>query len=114
MSPTNPAAHDCEPYLDDPERFAAHLYAELAAAGEAHVLNPAATASQAFKDAISTLKRAHPDEVGVGLPVTIADEAGFDWASESHAAGVRFGVAAETLRRALLAGGDELRESRTG
>ncbi|MDP9459804.1 MAG: hypothetical protein M3Q22_05975 [Actinomycetota bacterium] len=106
MSTTKPAAHDCEPYLDDPERFAAHLYAELAAAGEARILDPAAMASQAFKDAISTLKQAHPGEVGVGLSVTIADEAGFAWASESHAAGVRFGVVAETLRRALLGSDD--------
>ncbi len=97
---SRPALH---PFLDDPVAFAHELFSVLAAAGEARILNPAAMASQAFKDAISTLKQAHPGEVGVGLPVTIADEAGFDWASESHEAGIRFGIAAETLRRSLLA-----------
>jgi len=102
MSTTKPATRDCEPFLDDPEKFATHLYAELCAAGERRILNPASTAGQVFKDAIQTLKQAHPESVGFGLPVTLADEAGYDWASESHAAGIAFGVAAETLRRSLL------------
>ncbi len=102
MTTTKPTARDREPYLDDPDRFAAHLYSELAAAGEARILNPAATAGQTFKDAIQTLKQAHPESVGFGLPVTLADEAGFDWAGESHAAGIAFGVAAEQLRQSLL------------
>jgi len=31
------------------------------------------------------------------------DEAAGNWASASHEAGIRFGIAAETLRRSLLA-----------
>ncbi len=100
---SRPALH---PFLDDPVAFAHELFSVLAAGGDARILDPAATAGQSFKDAIQALKRLHPEEVGVGLPVTIADEAAGNWASASHEASIRFGIAAETLRRSLLGSDD--------
>ncbi len=44
------------PYLDDPERFASHLYSDLAAAGDVRITNPARSAFEAFEAAMQALK----------------------------------------------------------
>ncbi|MDP9355943.1 MAG: hypothetical protein M3R02_11820 [Chloroflexota bacterium] len=87
-TPTTPLVA-VAPYLDDPVRFAAHLFSCLAAAGDPRILDAAGAAEQEDGD---------------------ASEA----ATLAHSAGVAFGVAAEQLRQALVAGGDELRDARTG
>ncbi len=69
------------PYLDDPVAFARFLFSALAAAGEPRIVDAAGVAEQEDGDAT-------------------------DAATLAHEAGIRFGVAAETLRRALLAGGE--------
>ncbi len=74
--PTPPVA--VAPYLDDPVRFAAHLFSCLAADGDLRILDPTGAADQEDGDAT-------------------------DAATLAHSAGVAFGVAAEQLRRSLLA-----------
>ncbi len=69
------------PYLDDPGAFARFLFSALAAAGEPRILDAAGVAEQEDGDAT-------------------------DAATLAHEAGIRFGVAAEQLRRSLLAGGE--------
>ncbi len=92
--------------LGDPVSFANHLYSTLAADGIPDAMSTETDAYRAFVVAIRALSERHPDEALMGGTITTADEAAHTWAGEVHAAGVRFGVAAETLRRSLLAGGE--------
>ncbi len=106
MSATTTRQPAVAPYLDDPVAFARHLYSELAAAGEARILESAPAAYRGFQDAVRALRAADlaaaSDGPGDG-PVEHVVMAAHDWAGESHGAGIAFGVAAETLRRSLLA-----------
>ncbi len=76
---TSPAG--VAPFLDDPSKFANYLFSALAAAGEPRIVDAAGVAEQEDGDAT-------------------------DAATLAHSAGVAFGIAAETLRRSLLAGGE--------
>ncbi len=76
-TPTTPPVA-VAPYLDDPVAFARFLFSALAAAGEPRIVDAAGVAEQEDGDAV-------------------------DAATLAHEAGVRFGVAAETLRQSLLA-----------
>ncbi|MDP9472197.1 MAG: hypothetical protein M3Q71_16285 [Chloroflexota bacterium] len=78
-TPTTPPVA-VAPYLDDPVGFARFLFSALAAAGDPRIV----------------------DAAGVEDLEGDATEA----ATLAHSAGVRFGVAAEQLRQALLAGGE--------
>ncbi len=79
-TPTTPPVA-VAPYLDDPVAFARYLFSSLAAAGEPRIVDAAGVAEQEDGDATEA-------------------------ATLAHSAGVRFGVAAEQLRRSLLAGGE--------
>ncbi len=81
MTTTTTSRAGVAPYLDDPVRFAAHLFSCLAAAGEPRILDAAGVAEQEDGDAS-------------------------DATTLAHSAGVAFGVAAEQLRRSPLAGGE--------
>ncbi len=81
MTTTTTAPAAVAPYLDDPVKFAHALFSVLAAAGDPRIVDAAGVAEQEDGDAT-------------------------DAATLAHEAGIRFGVAAETLRRALLAGGE--------
>jgi len=74
--------------LDDPVAFAHALYSHLAGDADPRVCEFAA------------------DEAVFGGALTDLDEAAMAWSGGSHAAGIEFGIAAEQLRRSLLAGGD--------
>lgn len=106
MSTTTTRRRDLAPYLDDPVAFAHQLYRDLAAAGEPRLLEAAPVAYRAFQAAVrairATDRAAAADGPGDGLIEDVA-MAAHDWAGESHAAGIEFGIAAEALRRALLA-----------
>ncbi|MDP9359416.1 MAG: hypothetical protein M3R02_29850 [Chloroflexota bacterium] len=78
---TSTRQHDQASFLDDPIRFAARLFSCLAADGDPRLVDPAGVAGQEDGDAT-------------------------DAATLAHSAGVAFGIAAETLRRSLLAGGE--------
>ncbi len=80
MTTTTTSCAGVAPYLDDPVAFARFLFSALAAAGEPRILDAAGVAEQEDGDATEA-------------------------ATLAHSAGVRFGVAAETLQRSLLAGG---------
>ena len=107
MSTSTTRRRDLAPYLDDPVAFAHHLYGELAAAGEARIVEAAPAAYMVFQAAVRALRAvdlaAAADGPGDG-PIEHVTMAAHDWAGESHAAGIAFGVAAGTLRRSLLAG----------
>ncbi|MDP9473541.1 MAG: hypothetical protein M3Q71_23245 [Chloroflexota bacterium] len=79
-TPTTPPVA-VAPYLDDPSKFANYVFSALAAAGDPRIVGFAGVAEQEDSDAT-------------------------DAATLAHSAGVRFGIAAEQLRQALLAGGE--------
>ncbi len=81
MSTTTTAPVAVAPFLDDPIRFAHELYSMLAAAGDPRLVDAAGVIEQ--------------DGGDTGDTATLA-----------HEAGIRFGVAAEQLRRALVASGE--------
>lgn len=97
---------DLPPILDDPIAFAHELYSTLARDGDERLINPPQHDYGRFKAAVQAARALHPDGTGPGHPVEAADEAAHDWAAESYASGMEFGVAAEQLRRSILAGGD--------
>ncbi len=103
MTTTTTARPVVSPYLDDPERFAAELYSHLAGGGERRVWEHAAAEYRAYEAAMRVLKERSPQDTGLDGPVTVADEAALAWANASNVAGIRFGIAAEQLRRSLLA-----------
>ncbi|MDP9470627.1 MAG: hypothetical protein M3Q71_08160 [Chloroflexota bacterium] len=76
-TPTTPLVA-VAPYLDDPVRFAAHLFSCLAAAGDPRIVDTASVIEQDNGDTS-------------------------DAATLAHSAGVAFGVASEQLRQSLLA-----------
>lgn len=96
---TKPAS----PYLDDPAAFAAELYSQLAAGGDMRVVAPARAEADAFDAAIERLAALHPELNGFEGPIAMVSEIGGAYACAEHAAGIRFGVVAEQLRRSLLA-----------
>ncbi len=98
---------DVDRHLSDPLKFAEHLFDVLSADGLPEPLAGRTTAIyQEMKAATRALEERYPHEAGVDGSVRVADEAAHAWALECHAAGIAFGVAAEKLRRTLLAGGD--------
>ena len=95
--------------LDDPVAFAHRLYAALGRDGDPRIINPPHDVYARYEAAVraaGALHHSDPAELPAEHPIERADEAAHSWATESHAAGVEFGVAAEQLRRSLLAGGD--------
>ncbi|MDP9358685.1 MAG: hypothetical protein M3R02_26085 [Chloroflexota bacterium] len=81
MSTTTTSPAGVAPFLDDPSKFANHLFSILAAAGEPRIVDAAGVEEHEDCDAVEA-------------------------ATLAHEAGIRFGIAAEQLRRALLAGGE--------
>ncbi len=104
MSTITPQRRDLAPYLDDATKFAAELYSNLGADGEPRVLDPAGPAHEAYQVALQALEQRPPDAPVTTAQIVALDEAAGNWASASHEAGIRFGVAAEQLRQSLLAG----------
>ncbi len=102
MTTTTTSPAGVAPFLDDPSKFAHELFSELAVAGDPRVVESAPVAYQAFMAALRAVKAAGPAPVEDGT-VERLDVAAHDWASTCHAAGVEFGIAAETLRRSLVA-----------
>ena len=92
--------------LDDPIAFAHRLYAALGRDGDPRIINPPHDVYARYEAAIREALALHPDGIGPDHPLERAGEAAHSWATEAYAAGVEFGVAAEQLRRSLLAGGD--------
>ncbi len=88
--------------LADPVAFAARLFAVLAADGAPDGLATEGAAYAAYAAAVRALQE-HP----ASHTVTVVDEAAHTWAGACHEAGIRFGIAAEQLRRSLVTGGDE-------
>ena len=88
--------------LDDPQAFADALYNALGEDGDPRIIHHAPAQLAAFEAAMTALKERYPQDIGFAGPVTVADEAGFTWANACHEAGIKFGIAAETLRRSLL------------
>lgn len=95
-----------DPALDDPVAFAHELYSALARDGDDRLVNPPHDIYARYKAAIGDARALYPDGTGPTHPVELVDEAAHDWATDSYAAGVEFGVAAEQLRRSILAAGD--------
>ncbi len=89
--------------LDNPQAFAEELYSALGADGDPRVIHHAPAQLAAYQAAMRVLKERFPEETGLDGPVTVADEAALAWANASHEAGIRFAIAAEQLRRSLLA-----------
>ncbi len=87
--------------LADPVAFAERLFSVLAADGAPDGLATDSAAYAAYTAAVRALQE-HP----ASHTVTVVDEAAHAWGGACHAAGVRFGVAAEQLRQALLVGGE--------
>jgi len=92
--------------LDDPVAFAHKLYSHLAGGADPRVCEFAAGDGLVYKAAFEILRRRYPNEAVFGGALTDLDEAAMAWSGSSHAAGIEFGIAAEQLRRSLLAGGD--------
>ncbi len=86
--------------LADSVGFAERLFSVLAADGAPDGLATKSAAYAAYMAAVRALQE-HP----ASDTISAADEAAHTWAGACHAAGVRFGVAAEALRQPLLAGG---------
>ncbi len=92
--------------LDDPIAFAHELYSHLAGDADPRVTDPASRDGVVYKAAFEILRIRYPDEAVFGGGLIRIDEAAMAWAGGSHAAGIEFGIAAEHLRRSLLAGAD--------
>ncbi len=103
MSTTTTRRRDLAPFLDDAVAFAHELYSDLAADGEPRILDTTGRAYQDYRVALHAVESPPPDAPVSPAQVAALDVAAGDWASACHAAGVEFGVAAETLRRSLLA-----------
>ncbi len=106
MSIITPQRRDLAPYLDDALAFARELYSNLGADGEPRVLGATGPAYEAYRVALQTLEQRPPDAPVTTAQIVALDEAAGNWASASHEAGIRFGVAAEQLRRSLLGSDD--------
>ncbi|MDP9470213.1 MAG: hypothetical protein M3Q71_06030 [Chloroflexota bacterium] len=102
MTDTTPRA-DAAP-LSDPVGFAHHLWSRLAGDGLADLPAAENEAYRSFQGAIRVLQEWLPDEGGLRGRITLADESAHSWANDVHTAGIAFGVAAEKLRRSLVAG----------
>ncbi len=81
MTTTTTSCAGVAPYLDDPVAFARFLFSALAAAGEPRILDAAG---------VEDLEGGDASEAAI----------------LAHEAGIRFGIAAETLRRSLIAGAE--------
>jgi len=92
--------------LDDPIAFVHELYSHLAGDADPRVCDLAAGDGLVYQAVFEILRRRYPDEAVFGGALTDLDEAAMAWSGGSHAAGIEFGIAAEQLRRSLLAGGD--------
>ena len=87
---------------DDPLGFARTLASALDALIPAEACRAPAPRLYAVYGAIlADLQTRHPAEEGFGRPLTELDEAAMSWASAAYAEGLAFGVAAESLRRAM-------------
>ncbi|MDP9358172.1 MAG: hypothetical protein M3R02_23385 [Chloroflexota bacterium] len=102
MTTTTTAPAAVAPDLDDPISFAHSLYRDLAAADDPRLRPATGPAYRAFQEAIRGLRAAElsPDAADASDQVAMAAH---DWTDAAHAAGVAFRVAAETLRRSLVA-----------
>ena len=90
--------------LNDPIAFVHELYSHLAGDADPRVCEFAAGDGLVYKAAFEILRRRYPAEDRFGGALTDLDEAAMAWSGGSHAAGIEFGIAAEQLRRSLLAG----------
>jgi hypothetical protein len=88
--------------LDDPEAFALRYYGALDAVADRLQAACAPEEGAVFQAAMEALSALHPDEAAGGCPVGVAHDAGNDWALAAFEDGIRFGVAAEAVRRSLL------------
>ncbi len=84
--------------LADPVAFAERLFSVLAADGAPDGLATESAAYAAYTAAVRALQE-HP----ASDTISAVDEAAHTWGGACHTAGVAFGIAAETLRRSLLA-----------
>ena len=90
--------------LDDPAAFAHSLYSALAADGDPRVNDYAPADRDAYHAARAAVFARYPADAADGRSALHAmDEAAYAWAGRAHAAGIEFGLAAERLRRELLA-----------
>ncbi len=87
--------------LADPVAFAERLFSVLAADGAPDGLATESAAYAAYTAAVRALQE-HP----ASDTISAVDEAAHAWGSACHTAGVRFGIASEQLRQALVAGGE--------
>jgi len=95
---------DHRPLLLDPNAFADHLHDQLVQATEAdRVLRFDPPASARYHAAMARVRALHAEGLDVTHPVEQLDEAVHDWVNKAHAAGIRFALETDRLRRSLLA-----------
>ena len=94
---------DNRPLLLDPTAFAEHLHDQLTQATEAdRFLRFDAPAFANYQTALARLRALCDEGLDATQAVEALDEAAYELASRAHAAGIRLGVEAESLRRSLL------------
>ena len=87
----------------DPVDFARHLYAKIAELFHDELIVHAPRELAAYRRVFAAAKRPHGGELPHDHPLAKMDEEAHNWAGEAFWDGVRVGVAAADLRRAIAA-----------